>query len=55
LWRIMMTASSATLDPIVVQAVENELTAVEATISSPPDLDQVQRMLPQANGDQDTW
>jgi len=50
-----MTASSATLDPIVREAVESELAAVETTISSPPDLDKVRYTLPQANGDQDTW
>lgn len=36
-------------------AVEDELSELESTRGSSPDLDQLKRRLPQANGDQDAW
>ena len=44
-----------TVDLAAREAVEDELNAIAKTIEQPPDLDDLRRRMPQANGDQDTW
>jgi hypothetical protein len=47
--------SAMTVDVAAREAVENELDAISKTIEQPPDLEDLKRRVPQANGDQDTW
>jgi hypothetical protein len=37
------------------EGVERELLALQTTRQDVPDLDDIRRGMPQANGDQDTW
>lgn len=37
------------------EAVRTEIEVIARTAEQPPELDDVQRLMPQANGDQDTW
>jgi hypothetical protein len=50
-----MMSSTLSVDVATREMVESELTQVARTIEHPPDLDELRRRIPQANGDQDTW
>lgn len=47
--------SGATVEINACEKVSAEIERVARTAEQPPELDDIRRRLPQANGDQDTW
>jgi len=49
------TVSAATREAEELEAIERELANVARLSAKPTALDRLRQLLPQANGDQDTW